>query len=458
MTGVMMHNMSHKPAASGLTLVLNLDAANYSAVPANASTIAGSGAYAITVTNPNSRISWNSVNGGVFRVTAASAADFMTFGPDYSSGTQAFTVGMAYKWNGVTAGRLLNANSASPDFLMGLWDAPASRMNIAFNGSGFIGSSSTAADTAWHFIWFTWNGYNVTNSYIATSTSPSAVNGTGTTMGGFNGLRLFGRFVNSTTSGEQVDADVGFVKVWNGALTLAQIQAEWATYYTRYYGYQMSMSGTNYFNITPASVSSTATVEGWYYCNGTNFNTLGMMDWTGTSSEWTAYFDASGVLKITNSGSGVTITAATGAGYTPTINTWVHYAFTWNSTSSTSTTYTAYVNGYCVGTVIGTSANNGSGAPLNSVCRVGYSGNVPSGQWNGFLRDFRISNTLRYTGGTTGTNYFTPALRGTLVSDANTLALFSPTSSLVDSSSNNLAVTNTGVTIVAGTQILNRTL
>lgn len=230
----MMHNMSHNFVASGTKLVMNLDAANYSAVPVNASTIAGSGAYAITVTNPNSRISWNSVNGGVFRVTAASAADFMTFGPDYSSGTQAFTVGMAYKWNGVTAGRLLNANSASPDFLMGLWDAPASRMNIAFNGSGFIGSSSTAADTAWHFIWFTWNGYNVTNSYIATSTSPSNVNGTGTTMGGFNGLRLFGRFVNSTTSGEQVDADVGFVKVWNGALTLAQIQTEYANYKTRF--------------------------------------------------------------------------------------------------------------------------------------------------------------------------------------------------------------------------------
>lgn len=233
MTGIMMHNMSHTPA-SGPTLVMNLDAANYSAVPVNGSTIAGSGAYAITVTNPNSRISWNSASGGVFRVTTASTADFLTFGPNYSSGTQAFTVGMAYKWNGVTAGRLLNANSASPDFLMGLWDSPAARMNIAFNGGSFIGSSSTAADTAWHFIWFTWNGSNVTNSYIATNTTPSAVNGTGTTNGGFNGLRLFGRFSNSTTSGEQVDADVGFVKVWNGALTLAQIQSEWTNYHTRF--------------------------------------------------------------------------------------------------------------------------------------------------------------------------------------------------------------------------------
>ena len=111
-------------AASGPNLVMNLDAANYSAVPTNSSTVAGTGAYAITVQNTNSRMSWNSANSGVFRVTSAAtnSTDFMSAGPNYSSGTQAFTVGMAYKWNGVTAGRLLNANSASPDFLMGLWD------------------------------------------------------------------------------------------------------------------------------------------------------------------------------------------------------------------------------------------------------------------------------------------------------------------------------------------------
>ena len=223
-------------AASGPNLVMNLDAANYSAVPTNSSTVAGTGAYAITVQNTNSRMSWNSANSGVFRVTSAAtnSTDFMSAGPNYSSGTQAFTVGMAYKWNGVTAGRLLNANSASPDFLMGLWGSGSCIMNIAFNGSGFIGSSSTTADTAWHFIWFTWNGSNVTNSYIATNTAPSAVNGTATTMGGFNGLRLFGRFASTTTISEPVDADIGFVKVWDGALTLAQVQTEHATYKTRF--------------------------------------------------------------------------------------------------------------------------------------------------------------------------------------------------------------------------------
>ena len=238
MSGIQMMAMNNVQAAvaGGPSLVLDLDAANYAAVPVNGSTIAGTGGYTINVVNPTPRISWSSDNGGVFRVTTASTNNFLTFGPDFSSSTQAFTVGMAYKWNGATAGRLLNANTASPDFLMGLWGSGSCRMNIAFAGS-FIGSSSTTADTAWHFIWFTCTGTvsaTRSKSYIATTTTPSGTNGTGADNGGFNGLRLFGRFVNSTTSSEEVDADVGFVKVWNGELTLAEIQAQYATYAARF--------------------------------------------------------------------------------------------------------------------------------------------------------------------------------------------------------------------------------
>ena len=238
MSGIMQSVLGNwnVPVASGTQLVLDLDAADYSAVPVNGSTIAGTGGYTINVVNPTPRISWSSDNGGVFRVTTASTSDFLTFGPDFSSSTQAYTVGMAYKWNGVTAGRLLNANTASPDFLMGLWGSGTCRMNIAFAGT-FIGASDTAADTAWHFIWFTCTGTvsaTRSKSYIATTTTPAGTNGTGANNGGFNGLRLFGRFVNSTTSSEQVDADVGFVKVWNGELTLAEIQAEYTTYAARF--------------------------------------------------------------------------------------------------------------------------------------------------------------------------------------------------------------------------------
>jgi hypothetical protein len=233
----MMSMMNNNVPASTLpALVLDLDAANYSAVPVDGSTIAGTGAYTITVVNPTSRISWSSDNGGVFRVTTASTNNFLSFGPDFTGSSQAYTVGMAYKWNGATAGRLLNANTADPDFLMGLWGAPAARMNIAYAGS-FIGPSDTAANTAWRFIWFSSTGTAVADkakSYIATNTAPSGTNGTGSTNGGFNGLRLCGRFANTTTNSEQVDADIGFVKVWNGALTLAEIQAQHAAYKTRF--------------------------------------------------------------------------------------------------------------------------------------------------------------------------------------------------------------------------------
>ena len=237
MSGVMMVNVGYKQAVSQPALVLNFDAADYSAVPVNGSTIAGTGAFVITVQNPTPRISWSSDNGGVFRVTTASTNNFLTFGPNYSSGAQAFTVGMAYKYNGTTAGRLLNANTASPDFLMGLWgDGATPKMNIAFS-DGFTGSNSDIADAAWHFIWFSSTGTagaSKAKSYIATTTAPSGTYGTSAFAGGFNGLRLFGRFFNTTTTQEPVTADVGFVKVWNKELTLAEIQAEHATYKTRF--------------------------------------------------------------------------------------------------------------------------------------------------------------------------------------------------------------------------------
>jgi hypothetical protein len=217
--------------------VLDLDAANYSVMPTSGDAIVGTGTgnYTINVVNPNSRISRNSANDGVFRVTTASANDFLTFGPTYSS-SQAFTVGMAYKYNGTTPGRLLNANSASPDFLMGLWGSSGCKMDIAY-GEAFTGSSSTTADTNWHFIWFTNTGSagaSKAKSYIATNTAPSGTAGTGATNNGFSGLRLFGRYLNGSTSSEQVDADVGFVKIWNVELTLAQIQAEHALYKSRF--------------------------------------------------------------------------------------------------------------------------------------------------------------------------------------------------------------------------------
>lgn len=237
MTGIMQMIASHKVPAptttSSATLVLDLDAANYSAVPTNGTSIAGTGGFTITTLNPNSSMSWDSANGGIFRKTTANANDMLTFGPNYSSTSQAYTVMMVYRSVAGTAGRLLNANTASPDWLMGLWGSGAGVQDIFFNGS-FIGSSSTAQDGTWRFAWMTYNGTTTTNAYAAGSTQPTTTYGTKAGSGGFDGLRLFGRFVNSTTNTEVVTADVGLVKVWDGALTLAEIQAQHAAYKTRF--------------------------------------------------------------------------------------------------------------------------------------------------------------------------------------------------------------------------------
>lgn len=217
-------------------LVLNLDAANYSAMPVNGTAIAGTDAYTITTLNPGGSMSWSSTNGGIFRKTAPTGTDFLAFGPDYSATSSPYTVMMVYRSQPSTAGRLLNANSAAPDWLLGLWGSPSFVQNIFFNGS-FVGADNTAADNNWQFIWATYNGNAgspVSQSYVANSTVPTATFGTDTTSGGFDGLRLFGRYDSPTGSSENPTSDVGLVKVWNYVLPLGTIQGEWNTYKTRF--------------------------------------------------------------------------------------------------------------------------------------------------------------------------------------------------------------------------------
>ena len=232
MTGAVAVMASYK-ASTGPNLVLNLDAANYSAVPTNGSAIAGTGGYTITTSNTNSSMAWASTAGGIFRKTTANDTDMLRFGPNYSSSSQAYTVMMVYRSQSGTAGRLLNANTASPDWLMGTWGNAGGVQDIFYNGS-FLGSSSTAQTGAWRFAWMTSNGTTTTNAYAAGSTAPTGTHGTRAGVSGFNGLRLFGRFVSSVQNTEVVTADVGLVKVWDGALTLAQIQTQWSTYNTRF--------------------------------------------------------------------------------------------------------------------------------------------------------------------------------------------------------------------------------
>jgi len=216
------------------TLVYDLDAANYSAVPVNGSTVAGTGAYAITVANAGSRIAWSSANGGVFTFTGTgtSTTDTMYGGPNWVTG-QNYSVFMAYKLSTSANGRLLNTQSeATKDWLMGSYSSGSNYMNV-FYPNGTVYLNSDVADTNWHFIWGTFNtSTSVANLYIATNTQPVAVYKTATNagFGGFNQLRLFSR-----SGGLEVQTgNIGFVKAYDGVLTLTDVQQLYNQYAARF--------------------------------------------------------------------------------------------------------------------------------------------------------------------------------------------------------------------------------
>jgi hypothetical protein len=231
MAGIMQANIgSWKTAvASGPTLVYDLDAANYSAVPTNASIVAGTGAYPITVANAGSSVGWSATNGGIFTKSNATGTDTMYGGPNYVTG-QSYSVFMAYQLTATSAGRLLNTQSeASKDWLMGAYNGFVNTFypNVAVN------LPSSGADTVWHFNWATWNTSTSTGQlWGATNTQPTnylftATNGGG---GGFNQLRMWSRAATT----EVQTANIGFIKVYNGVLGLSDIQSQYAAYKTRF--------------------------------------------------------------------------------------------------------------------------------------------------------------------------------------------------------------------------------
>jgi len=214
-------------------LVYDLDAENYSAVPVNGSTVAGTGGYTVTVANAGSRLSWNSANNGVFRFTGSgtTTTDTMYGGPNWATG-QSYSVFMAYKLSTAASGRLLNTQSeASKDWLMGAYNGNPNTFYPNFS----VNLPATGADQVWHFGWATWNTTTSTGQlWIATNTQPTNYSYTGTNAGGggFNQLRLFSR-----SAGPEVQTgDIGFVKAYSGVLTLADIQGLY-NYYKARFGY-----------------------------------------------------------------------------------------------------------------------------------------------------------------------------------------------------------------------------
>jgi len=217
-------------AVVSVTLVYDLDAANYSAVPVNGTKDA-TGTYTLSVANTTNRISWAADNGGVFRMTGsgATSADYIYGGPNWTTG-QSYTVFMAYKRSTAASGRLLNTQvEAQKDWMMGLYNGNPD----AFFPNYAVNLPASGADLVWHFGWATWNtSTSLGQLYTATSSQPTgtAYSVTNAGGGGVNNLRLFSR----SSGSEAQTGDIGFVKVYNGVLTLSDVQLLYSQYKARF--------------------------------------------------------------------------------------------------------------------------------------------------------------------------------------------------------------------------------
>jgi hypothetical protein len=220
--GMVMNNRG----SSGPTLVYDLDAANFAAVPTNGTIVNG---FTLTVANAGSSIAWNSADGGYFSKSNNLGTDVIYGGPNYVT-AQSYTVFMAYKLSATSGGRLLNTQSeASKDWLMGAYNGNPRTFYPNFS----VNLPGSGADTVWHLDWATWNTTtSVGNLYASTSIAPSAVTFTATNAGGggFNQLRMFSRSAGS----EVQSGNIAFIKVYNGVLDLATIQSLHATHKTRF--------------------------------------------------------------------------------------------------------------------------------------------------------------------------------------------------------------------------------
>ena len=181
------------------------------------------------------RINWFGTQGGIFSnyFSGDGINAFITGGPNIPANTS-YTVMMAYKLNnGLTAnyGRLLNSDTASPDFLMGGY---SNYPKVYFSNGVSINLTGAARDTVWHIDFVTFDKTStVGNVFSSTSSQPTATptyTATNSGISGFNQLKLFSK----SDGNECAAGDIGMVKVWNGVLTTTQMQTEYAAYKARF--------------------------------------------------------------------------------------------------------------------------------------------------------------------------------------------------------------------------------
>jgi hypothetical protein len=177
------------------------------------------------------RVNWFGSQGGIFSnyFSGDGIGAYITGGPNIAAATK-YTVMMAYQLIGTSNyGRLLNSNTASPDWLMGGY---SSYPKAWFSNGVTINLSGATKDTVWHidFVTFTRTVGNIYSSTSAQPTSTPTYTNTSSTISGFNQLKLFSK----SDGNECAAGNIGMVKVWTGVLSTAQMQAEYNAYKARF--------------------------------------------------------------------------------------------------------------------------------------------------------------------------------------------------------------------------------
>jgi len=221
-------------------------------------------------------------------------------------------------------------------------------------------------------------------------TTPTATGGTITTSGDYK-IHTFNTYFSP--AGEEVHQDNAQKKFGTSSLYTDGTSDD--------YIYSNAQANFN--------LSGDFTIEMWVRLEAVNktiVSSLSNSDWNSASTnDWILFIDAAGYLAFNVKGVG----AVYGTSDTRNLNTWQHFAVVRNSGTTT-----IYVDGtsYISGTGIGSGAIGNSG---NTITFARAATNL-TGTYQGWIDEFRMSNTARWTAN------FTPATSA-YTSDQYTLCL-----------------------------------
>ena len=174
----------------------------------------------------------------------------------------------------------------------------------------------------------------------------------------------------------------------------------------------MHFDGTGDYITTSANITQSLTgdftIEGWYYFSAINTTIAGSLsNWdynSASTGDWILLVDGNGMITFNVKGVGGAGTSAAHG----TLNTWKHISVVRESNTTKI---------YLDGTLVNTPSTSVTGTlSVNNIVTLGRAAINLTGAYNGYIDEFRISNTARYTAN------FTPSTTA-FTSDANTRLL-----------------------------------